>query len=185
MPLVQFVITYDDLLNNANETTNGFTQSAITAGTTSITQAIVNRPCNLYGGRYRARVDGFHMETGAYNTTTFGQNPQIIYIGSSRFLFPAMGQSVLAFASNSDNICSDVQGHREFEIDAINGNVDISISISQYGQAINAAPAAVIAPFTIDKTATWGSAQFAYVILTLELQPCDSKAPFGNAKGAF
>jgi hypothetical protein len=185
MPLVQFVITYDDLLNNANETPNGFTTSQITSSTTSLTQAVVSRNCNLYGGRYRAKVDGFHMESGAYNTTTFGQNVQLINIGSSRFLFPAMGQNTLAFASNSVNMMPDVYGHREFEIDTINGQVDLSISISQFGQAINANPAAVIAPFTIDKTATWGSAQFAYVVLSLHLEPCDAKATFGDAKRAF
>ena len=185
MPLVQFVITYDDLLDNSNETITGYTINKITAGTTSLTQAVVSRPCNLYAGRYRARVDGFHIESGASNTTTFGQNPQLIYIGSSRFLFPAMGQSVLTFATNSDNMCSDVQGHREFVVDAINGQVDISLSMSQFGQSINANPAAVVAPFTVDKTATWGSAQFAYVVLSLQLDPCDSKSTFGNAKNAF
>jgi hypothetical protein len=185
MPLVQFIVTYDDLLDNSNETTNGFTTNKITASTTSITQAVLSRNCNLYGGRYRAKVDGFHIESGAYNTTTFGQNPQIIYIGSSRFLFPAMGQNTLAFATNSDNMSPDVYGRREFEIDTINGQVDLSVSITQYGQSINANPAAVIAPFTVDKTATWGSAQFAYFILSLHLEPCDSKSTFGDAKRAF
>jgi len=185
MPLVQFVITYDDLLDGAGETTNGYTISKITAGATSITQAVVSRNCNLYGGRYRAKVDGFHVESGAYNTTTFGQNPQLINIGSSRFLFPAMGQSVLAFASNSDNMMPDAYGRREFEIDAINGQVDLSVSITQFGTNINANPAAVIAPFTIDKTATWGNAQFAYIVLSLHLEPCDAKSTFGDAKRAF
>jgi hypothetical protein len=186
MPLVQFVITLDDIYNNANETSNGFTTIPVTAAAPSYNSpATVNRPCNLYGGRYRARVDGFHIETGAYNTTTYGQNPQIVYISSSLFHFPAMGQSALAFTTNSYNVMADMTGHREFEINAINGNVDLSISISQFGQAINANPAAVSAPFTIDRSATWQSAQFAYLILSLHLEPCDSKATFGQVKGAF
>jgi len=185
MPLVQFVVSYDDLLNNVNETTNGFTSVPITAGTTSLTPATVVRQCNLYGGRYKARVDALHIESGAYNTTTFGQNPQLLYINSSLFHFPALGQASLAFSTNSDNVMSDISSHREFEINAINGNVDLNISLAQFGQAINANPAAVVAPFTIDKTATWGSAQFAYIVLCLQLEPCDSKALFGQSKGAF
>ena len=183
MPIVQFVVTYDDLLNNQNETSNGFTTVPITAAQTTYNNpATVNRPCNLYGGRYKARVDGFHIETGAFNTTTYAQNPQIAYISSSLFHFPANGQSQLAFTTNSYNINSDISAHREFEINNINGNVDLTFSLSQFGQNVNANVAAVNAPFTIDKTATWGSAQFAYLILTLHVEQMDSKALFGQIK---
>lgn len=186
MPLLQFVITYDDLLNNANESPNGFTTIPITAAQTSWNNpATVNRQCNLYGGRYKCRVDGFQIASGSANTTTYITNPQIIYLSSSLFHFPAMGQSQLAFTNDSLSVLSDISAHREFEINAINGNVDLTISLSQFGQNINANTSAVVAPYNIDKTATWGSAQFAYLILSIMVEPMDSKALFGTIKGAF
>jgi len=186
MPLIQFVITYDDLLNNANESTNGFTTIPITSGVASYNNpATVNRPCNLYGGRYKCKIDGFHVASGSANTTTYITNPQIISLSSSLFHFPAMGQSALSFTNDSLSVLSDISAQREFEINAINGNVDLTISISQFGQAINANPNAVVAPYNIDKTATWGSAQFAYIILSIMVEQIDSKACFGTIKGAF
>lgn len=187
MVLAQFVITYDDLLNNANETTNGTTISPITAAQTSWNNpATVLRQCNLYGGKYKVRVDGCNIFSGAYNITGYNQNPQMININSSKFHFPAGGSSGLNFQNNAWGVQNDLMGNREFEINAISGNLDLTISINQYGQSINANPSAVVAPYTIDKTATWGSAQFAYIILTLNLEECtDSKALFGNANRAF
>jgi len=184
--LVQFVITWDDIVNNANASPNGTTITAVTGAQTSYgNPATVLRQVNLYGGRYRARVDGFHIETGAFNTTTYGQNPQIININSSKFHFPAGGASGLNFTTNSFNVMADLKGHREFEINTINGTIDLTFYISQYGQNVNSNVAAVVAPWTVDKTATWTSAQFAYLILSLDLEACDDKALFGQAKGAF
>jgi hypothetical protein len=82
-------------------------------------------------------------------------------------------------------VLSDISAHREFEINAINGNIDLTVRIAQYGQNINANPSAVVAPYTIDKTATWGSAQFAYIILSIMVEQIDSKATFGTIQGSF
>jgi hypothetical protein len=187
MPLVQFTISYDDLLNNANETSNGFTSVPITAGQTSWNNAAtVVRQCNLYGGAYRVRVDGIQVYSGAYNVTTYAQNPQIININSSLFHFPGGGSQGIQSSNNFWNNAAPLAGHREFEINTINGQLDLSIMISQYGTNINANTAAVVAPWTIDKTATWASANFGFIVLSLWVEQIeDSKAPFGTIKGAF
>ena len=186
MPLIQFVISYDDLLNNANESTNGYTSIPITAAQTSYNNpGTINRQVNLYGGRYKCRIDGFQIASGSANTTTYITNPQIVYLSSPLFHFPAMGASELAFTNDSLSVLSDISAHREFEINAINGNIDLTVRIAQYGQNINANPSAVVAPYTIDKTATWGSAQFAYIILSIMVEQMDSKATFGTIQGSF
>ena len=186
MPLVQFTITYDDLLNNSNETNNGFTTAPITASQTSWNNvATVSLQCNLYGGAYKVRVDGIQVFSGAYNITTYAQNPQIININSSLFHFPGGGSPGLQSSNNYWNN-TPLAGHREFEINTINGQMDLSISISQFGQSINAGVNAVVAPWTIDKTATWGSANFGYLVLSLWVESVeDSKALFGSSKGSF
>ena len=121
------------------------------------------------------------MMSGAVNTTTYYQNDQIIALSSGGWRFPS-GNRHLYFANNSLAIQSDIKGHREFLIEHTGGNMDIEFTIQQFGQNINANVAAVVAPNTLDKTATWTSAQFSYIILTLELMDMDSKALFGQVK---
>lgn len=186
MVLAQFIITLDDILNNSNETPNGSTMIPITSTSTSYNNpATVIRQVNLYGGRYRVRVDNCTIYSGATNVTTYFFNPQIININSSKFHFPGGGSPGINFSNNNATVQGGIAGHREFEMNDLNGNIDLTISISQYGQNVNANPAAVVAPFTIDKTATWASAQFSYLLLTLEFCTMDSKALFGDAGRAF
>jgi len=186
MVLAQFIITLDDIYNNANETTNGFTMTPVLSTAVYYNNpATVVRQVNLYGGRYRVRVDNATIYSGATNTTTYYFNPQIININSSKFHFPAGGSAGLNFSNNNASVQGSIAGHREFEMNDLNGNIDLSISISQFGQNVNANTAAVNAPFTIDKTATWASAQFSYMLLTLEFCVMDSKALFGDSSRAF
>ena len=186
MPIAQFVVTLDDLLNNANATANGTTVSPVTGASTSYNNVgTVLRQLNLPSGRYRVRVDGFNIDCGAINTTSYMINPQVINIDSTKFLFPGGGVSGLNFTNNFSSTMPDLKGHREFIIEATGGIIDLSICIKQFGQAVNANVAAVVAPYTIDKTATWTSANFAYYILTLDFELCNSQATFGTAKGAF
>jgi hypothetical protein len=181
--IVQFVITYDDILNTANATPQGNTIQPITGTQTSWNNpATVLRQCNLYGGHYRCRIDGIEVYSGAGSTTTFYINPQVINVNSSKFHFSANGAQGISFTNNNNYCNSTIKGHREFEVNTINGTVDLQISINQYGQNINANPAAVAAPFTQDKTATWASAQFGFLILTLALEPIDDKLRFGELK---
>ena len=75
---------------------------------------------------------------------------------------------------------NDIHGHREFEIIHTGGNMDVTFTIQQFGQNINANVNAVNAPNTLDKTATWTSAQFSYIILSLNLEDCNTQALFGK-----
>ena len=181
MVLFEIVITWDDI-TTAGQTMNGFTSKAIGGGDTSWNNAPkVLRQLNLQGGVYRAKVDGATMMSGAVNTTTYYQNDQIIALSSGGWRFPS-GNRHLYFANNSLAIQSDIKGHREFLIEHTGGNMDIEFTVQQFGQNINANVAAVVAPNTLDKTATWTSAQFSYIILSLELMDMDSKALFGQVK---
>lgn len=179
MVLVQFVITLDDITNGATVSNSGYTITAINPASASYNNpAVVNRYLNLHAGRYLAFVDGMTLVSGAVNTTTTQHNPQLITLDSSRWSFPG-GNTGLSFPNSSEHNMSDVKGRRPFEIEFGGGNMDISVEITQFGQNINVGPAAVISPWTIDKTATWSSARFAYILLSLDLVPKDSKLPFG------
>ena len=181
MPIAQFIVTWDDIVNNANESTNGFTTMPITGAMTSYNNpAIVSRQVNLYGGKYRVTVDGFHIDCGAINTTSYMMNSQIININSSKFHLSGSGSPGLNFTNNTYNAMPDLKGCREFEINSPSGQLDLSITISQFGQNVNANVGAVVSPYTIDKTATWTSANFAYFILTLNFEELNDQATFGT-----
>ncbi len=184
MVLFQIVITLDDI-STAGQTMNGYTSVAITAGNPSwINGPKVLRPLNLQGGVYRAKVDGMTFMSGGVNTTTYYQNDQLIVLNSSMWRFPS-GNRHLYFTNNSLAIMNDIHGHREFLIEHTGGLMDIEFTIQQFGQNINANVAAVNAPNTIDKTATWTSAQFSYIVLSLNLEEVNTKALYGEAKNAL
>jgi hypothetical protein len=134
------------------------------------------------GGRYHCKVDGFEVVSGAVNTTTYQINPQLISLSSSRFVFPG-GIGALQFTNTGINSLADLGGHRYFEMDIPSGNIDLTMTIAQYGTNINSNVAAVASPYTQDKTATWTSANFAYAVLWLSVEQEDSKALFGTMKG--
>ena len=186
MPIAQFLITWDDLVNNANESQYGMTVNAITGASTSYNNvATLIRPLGLVAGKYRVRVDGFEAFSGYYNNTSYNQNPQTIQINSSRFAFRAGGTPGLVFANNGWGQINTIKGHREFEMNYPGGNIDLSISVNQYGTNINAGVNAVAPPYIIDKSATWTSAAFAYCILTLNFEDANSSATYGLVGGAF
>jgi hypothetical protein len=106
-------------------------------------------------------------------------NPQIIHISSSKWVFPAQSSKNLSFTNNAYNSLP-VHGCREFEMDVSGAAIDISVQITQFGQNINAGVQAVVGPFTVDKTATWTSALFSYLILSLEVEEINKQALFGN-----
>jgi len=178
MPICQFIITIDDLLNNANETKNGgYTLQSITVGNPTVgNPGAVARQCNLPQGKYQCFVSGCSIVSGAFQNNG-SVNPQIITIDSSRFLFPNNGVRGLAFSNRGQ--LSDISGRPSFEINIAGGLIDLSIQINQYGTDINAN---IVAPFTLDTTATWTSAQFSYIILTLDVVLKDSHALFNMAK---
>ena len=179
MVLFQIVITLDDILATG-QTMNGYTVTPVTNGSTTWNNgATVLRQLNLPGGKYRAKVDGMTFMSGAVNTTNYYQNDQMLVISSDKWGFPG-GNRALYFTNNSLAIINDIHGHREFEIIHTGGNMDVTFTIQQFGQNINANVNAVNAPNTLDKTATWTSAQFSYIILSLNLEDCNTQALFGK-----
>jgi hypothetical protein len=181
MPICQFIITIDDLINNANETKNGgYTLQSITVGNATVgNPGAVARVCNLPQGKYICSVSNCSIVSGAFHTNRT-VNPQLITIDSSRFLFPNNGVRGLTF-SNTGQL-SDISGRPSFEINIAGGLIDLSIQINQYGTDINANNHSVEAPWTLDTTATWTSAEFAYILLTLDVVLKDSHALFNMAK---
>ena len=178
--LVQIVITYDDLLNTGAFPNNCITTQAITANQSSYNNpSTVLVPVNLYGGKYNGKIASFQINSGAVNTTSYEFNSQLINITSSKMLLPANGSKMLQFTNTGVNSIPDVSGDRKFIIEGITGNMDFQISISQFGNFAGGV-GAVVAPWTIDKTQTWATAQFSYLILCLDLEEIDEKATFGE-----
>ena len=180
MVLIQLTVSLDDLLNNGAFPNGGTTIQPITANTASYNNpGTVLKQVNLYGGRYHCKIAGFDVYSGAMNVTTYEMAPQILHISSSKFLLPANGTKSLSFTNNGYNSLP-LYACREFVIDAISGQIDLTVQITQFGQAINNNPQAIVAPYTVDKTATWTSAQFSYIILSLEVTELEKKEIYGN-----
>jgi hypothetical protein len=141
---------------------------------------------NLAQGKYRVRVDGFNIVSGGINTTSYGYNPQIIHINSERFAFPGGGLPGLNFTNNHTSVMADLKGHREFVMDFAGGALELTFYIRQFGTGVTADMNAVTYPYVEQKTATWAQAQFAYFILTLDMEEIKSDFVHGDySKSAF
>jgi hypothetical protein len=179
MVLVQFVITYNDALNSATKFGNGTTVTAVAAGDPSVTACTVLRNVALNSGEYIVSVVGCEIASGTVNTTSYAFQPQILTITSPQFTFPASATNGLTFTNNGQFSQSDIQGPREFMCSVGVGNISLSLSIAQFGTFTLGQ---AVAPYIYDKTQTWLTSGFAYLILSLDFKNCDNKALFGNAK---
>jgi hypothetical protein len=180
--LIQFVVTYDQLLNTtpANLTAGVITLQQITANQASTSNpATVSVNTSLYGGKYMAKIASFQVHSGAMNTTTYEKNPQLINISSSKFLLPANATRYLSFTNHSFNSLPDVSGCREFMLDSINGTIDLTLSIDQYGDFTGGVNS-VVSPYTISKTQTWGTANFAFIVLVLDVCEYNDRVTFAT-----
>jgi hypothetical protein len=166
--LLQFSVEWSDLV----------AVNASLGSATSITPVTVRKQVNLYGGRYKARISGFQVYSGHHTANHPLPSPQIINISSTKFQIPGNGEPGLSFSNTWCGDCS-LAGHREFIIDSVAGGVDLTLTIQQLGDASGNPP-------YVNYTAgTWTNAEFGYIILSLSLEECDSKATFGNVKNAF
>jgi hypothetical protein len=180
MVLVSFIITLDDVLGNAGAyQSGGSTVTARAGGDSSLLPVTVVRNCNLNSGVYKATVEGMQIASGELNTTTFAYAPQLINISSPSFQFPGNAIQGMNFANNANFTHSDVGGRREFLVNVGQGNIFINMFIAQFGAGI---AGAIVAPYTLSTTLTWTRSNFAYMILSLNLENCDNKALFGNAR---
>lgn len=147
--LYQFPIYWDDI-------------SAYTANT-SLTEITITRDVNLYGGPYKCRVVGFTYMDNLANGVA-ADNQDIIQIKSSKFVFPAFASQNLLFTNRTEHVNPSIKGHFEFRIDAIAGDIDLTITAKQ---------------FNVDRTAkaaaTWNDTGFIALILSLDIEPCEDK----------
>jgi hypothetical protein len=168
MVLVQFTLTYDDLIGSVQRVNQNITlQPAVTSNPSFSNPATIMIPTALNAGRYRAIISGLEIASGPVNTTTFAFQPQIITLSSSCFQFPANGSQGLEFSNNGVFCKSDITGNKEFLINIGTGLIDISMTIAQLGTFTGAQ---AVPPWALAPSATWATAQFAYLLLTLDIQ---------------
>ena len=173
MVLVQFTFTYDDLIGSATKVNQNITvQPGDTTKPSFSNPATILVPTSLNSGTYKARISGLEIASGAVNTTSFAFQPQVITLSSSCFQFPGNGSQGLDFSNNGTFCKSDITGYKEFIINIGSGQIDLSMTIAQLGQ-FTASQA--VAPWALAPSATWATAQFAYVLLTLEIENCNSQ----------
>jgi hypothetical protein len=178
MVLVQFTFTYDDLISGVNKVNQNITiQAGDTTKPSLSNPATILVPTSLNSGCYKARISGLEIASGVVNTTSFAFQPQIITLSSSCFQFPANGSQGLDFSNNGSFCKSDITGYKEFLINIGAGQIDLSMTIAQFG-TFTASQA--VAPWSLAPNATWGTAQFAYVLLTLEVENFNSQFPIFN-----
>jgi len=147
--LYQFPIYWDDI-------------SAYTANT-SMTEITITRDINLYGGPYKCRVVGFTYCDNLANGVA-ASNQDIIMLKSSKFVFPAFAQQNLLFTNRTEHVNPSIKGHFEFRIDAIAGDIDLTISVKQFADNRTVLP-----------TATWNDSGFIALILSLDIEPLEDK----------
>lgn len=185
MPLLQLGITYDDIFNN--KTFSYFPQSnkgiVLSPIPNSVIPSIlpqfsckVLRNVNLPAGRYKCTIVGVDVCSGFVDTVTFNFQPQIINIKSPQFLRIGGGGQGLGFCFSNNNSYSnqDFGGERSFLMNLAGNWIELEMTICQFQ--------AMTGNNTISASSSWGSTQFAFFIMTLNVELEDVKALFGNAK---
>ena len=180
MVLLTFVISLDDVLGNATAyPSGGLTVVPALTTAASIIPVTVQRTVNLNSGTYKATIEGFQIVSGSANTTTYLPAPQLINISSPAWVFPGNGLQGVSFTNSGQYTHSDVGGRREFLMNVGQGNILLNLYVAQFGTG---AAGSIVAPYTINTAATWSTAQFAYVIISINVRnQDDTKSLFGNA----
>lgn len=139
--------------------------SAYTANT-SLTEITITRDINLYGGPYKGRIVGL---TYADNLAAgvAADNFTIIQLKSSKLLFPAQSTQNIQFINRAEHTQPWLKGDFEFQIDAMAGDIDLTMTIQQFLSTRLPNPAG-----------TWNQTGFIFMILSLDIQPVvpDAKA---------
>ena len=130
---------------------------------TSTTEITITRDINLYGGPYKCRVVGFTYMDNLANGVA-ASNQDIIQIKSSKFVFPAFASQNLLFTNRTEHVNPSIKGHFEFRIDAIAGDIDLTISVKQFFDSR--------LPYT---SGTWDETGFIALILSLDIEPLEDK----------
>lgn len=181
MVLLQFTISNDDLLGNTARLGNNISVVAYGNATLSSVPCSILAPTSLNSGKYRAKLAGLEIVSGAVNGVSLAFQPQILLLQSSAFQFRNNGTQGLTFSNNGQYAQPCVVGNREFEINIGSGLIDLSLQIYQFGNFTGGQNLAV-SPWNLAPVQTWVNAQFAYFILTLDIENYDSQFPVYERK---
>jgi hypothetical protein len=143
--LYQFAVYWDDI-------------SAYSASTSS-TEITITKDINLYGGPYKCKVVGFTWADNLSNAVP-ASNFTVINIKSSKFVFPALAQQNISFLNRTEHAQPWIQGNLEFQVDAMAGDIDLTMTVKQFLDAR-----------TANASGTWNATGMIAMILSLDIQP--------------
>ena len=143
--LYQFPVYWDDI-------------SAYSAST-STTEITITKDINLYGGPYKCKVVGFTWADNLANGVA-ASNFTVINLKSSKFVFPALAQQNISFVNRTEHTQPWIQGNIEFQVDAMAGDMDLTMTVKQFLDAR-----------TANTAGTWNTTGMIAMILSLDIQP--------------
>ena len=143
--LYQLTVYWDDI-------------SAYSANT-STTEITITKDINLYGGPYKCKVVGFTWADNLANGVA-ASNFTVVNIRSSKFVFPALAQQNISFVNRTEHTQPWIQGNIEFQVDAMAGDIDLTMTVKQFLDAR-----------TANTAGTWNTTGMIAMILSLDIQP--------------
>ena len=143
--LYQLTVYWDDI-------------SAYSANT-STTEITITKDINLYGGPYKCKVVGFTWADNLANGVA-ASNFTVVNIKSSKFVFPALAQQNISFVNRTEHTQPWIQGNIEFQVDAMAGDIDLTMTVKQFLDAR-----------TANTAGTWNTTGMIAMILSLDIQP--------------
>ena len=143
--LYQLTVYWDDI-------------SAYSANT-STTEITITKDINLYGGPYKCKVVGFTWADNLANGVA-ASNFTVINLKSAKFVFPALAQQNISFVNRTEHTQPWIQGNIEFQVDAMAGDIDLTMTVKQFLDAR-----------TANTAGTWNTTGMIAMILSLDIQP--------------
>ena len=129
------------------------------SASTSTTEITITKDINLYGGPYKCKVVGFTWADNLANGVA-ASNFTVINIKSSKFVFPALAQQNISFVNRTEHTQPWIQGNIEFQVDAMAGDIDLTMTVKQFLDAR-----------TANTAGTWNTTGMIAMILSLDIQP--------------
>ena len=129
------------------------------SASTSTTEITITKDINLYGGPYKCKVVGFTWADNLANGVA-ASNFTVVNIRSSKFVFPALAQQNISFVNRTEHTQPWIQGNIEFQVDAMAGDIDLTMTVKQFLDAR-----------TANTAGTWNTTGMIAMILSLDIQP--------------
>lgn len=184
MVLIQLTATYNDIFNIPPLTSNVTVVTGVPVGSVAVAGSISqNNPptllfnVNLDRGIYKAKIVGIKIACG-FPETASGvllnrSNPMLFGLQGTSFRFPLSSDSTFWFAGSSQYTLGDYSGDKEFIIDNPTGQMDITLRVIMFGSHSGESQQAVPIYNTNNLTWSWRDTNFAYLMLTLDVEPMD------------